>query len=160
MNYRKLNSRMRKNTYFLPLIEKNFKTNQPCSYLYQTEYPAERSTPMIPYHPHGKEEKVRPVEIVKLEICLWPLGIHFEAGKKLLFRCQGFPNQSSHSRQSSGIASVSRLASRSEGTEETALKPTSGENHSGQSCESVGWAIILSYPKRSKGAEDPNRICC
>jgi hypothetical protein len=42
--------------------------------------------------------------------------------------CQGFPNRSSHSRQSSGIASVSRLASRSEGTEERAVKPTSGEN--------------------------------
>jgi hypothetical protein len=42
--------------------------------------------------------------------------------------CQGFPNRSSHSRQSSGIAAVSRLASRSKGTEERAVKPTSGEN--------------------------------
>jgi hypothetical protein len=42
--------------------------------------------------------------------------------------CQGFPNRSTHSRQSSGIASVSRLSSRSEGTEERAVKPASGEN--------------------------------
>ncbi|KAF5014889.1 hypothetical protein F66182_13971, partial [Fusarium sp. NRRL 66182] len=41
----------------------------------------ERSTHMIPYHPHDREEKVQKGEIVKLEIALWPMGIHFEAGE-------------------------------------------------------------------------------
>lgn len=34
-------------------------------------------------------------EIVKLEIALWPMGIHFEAGEGLLFRVQGFIDTSS-----------------------------------------------------------------
>ncbi|KAK5533496.1 hypothetical protein LTR25_007362 [Vermiconidia calcicola] len=55
----------------------------------------ERSTLMIPYHPHDKEDKVPPGEIVKLEISLWPMGIHFEAGEGLLFRVQGFVDTSS-----------------------------------------------------------------
>jgi predicted acyl esterase len=50
---------------------------------------------MIPYHPHDKEEKITPGEIVKLEISLWPMGIHFEAGESLLLRIQGFIDTSS-----------------------------------------------------------------
>jgi predicted acyl esterase len=50
---------------------------------------------MIPYHPHDKEEKVTPGDVVKLEISLWPMGIHFEAGEGLLFRVQGFIDTSS-----------------------------------------------------------------
>ncbi|CAI7599822.1 unnamed protein product [Penicillium pancosmium] len=55
----------------------------------------ERSTPMIPFHPHDKEEKVPLGEVVKLEISLWPMGIHFEVGESLLFRVQGFIDTSS-----------------------------------------------------------------
>ena len=54
----------------------------------------QRSTPMLPYHPHDKEDKVPPGDIVKLEISLWPMGIHFEAGEGLLFRVQGFVDTS------------------------------------------------------------------
>jgi predicted acyl esterase len=50
---------------------------------------------LIPYHPHDKEEKVPKGEIVKLDISLWPMGIHFEAGESLLFRIQGFVDTSS-----------------------------------------------------------------
>lgn len=55
---------------------------------------------MIPYHPHDREEKVPKGEIVKLEIALWPMGIHFEAGEGLLFRVQGFIDTSSDFSQS------------------------------------------------------------
>jgi predicted acyl esterase len=53
------------------------------------------STGLIPFHPHNDEEKVPAGEIVKLEIALWPMGIHFEAGESLLFRVQGFVDTSS-----------------------------------------------------------------
>ncbi|KAG4414117.1 hypothetical protein IFR04_012769 [Cadophora malorum] len=55
----------------------------------------QRSTPMLPYHSHDKEDKVPPGDVVKLEISLWPMGIHFEAGEGLLFRVQGFVDTSS-----------------------------------------------------------------
>ncbi|KAL2795246.1 alpha/beta-hydrolase [Aspergillus keveii] len=54
-----------------------------------------RSTNLIPFHPHDKEDKVPAGDIVKLEISLWPMGIHFEAGEGLLFRVQGFIDTSS-----------------------------------------------------------------
>lgn len=52
---------------------------------------------MIPYYPHDKEDKVTPGEIVRLEIASWPMGIHFEAGERLMFRAQGIIDTSSDS---------------------------------------------------------------
>ena len=49
---------------------------------------------MIPHHPHDGEDKVPAGEIVKLEISLWPMGIHFEAGESIMLRVQGFADQS------------------------------------------------------------------
>lgn len=38
---------------------------------------------------HAKEEKVKPGEVVGLEIQLWPTGIVFEAGEKLILKISG-----------------------------------------------------------------------
>ncbi|KAK5043477.1 hypothetical protein LTR84_011946 [Exophiala bonariae] len=51
------------------------------------------STPVIPFHPHDKEEKVPPGTIVSAEIGFWPMGITFEKGEGLMLRIQGFLDQ-------------------------------------------------------------------
>jgi hypothetical protein len=43
-----------------------------------------------PYHPHEREEKIKPGEIVKLEIGIWATGIVFESGESLELRVGGF----------------------------------------------------------------------
>ncbi|TKX19246.1 X-Pro dipeptidyl-peptidase-like protein 2 [Elsinoe australis] len=45
--------------------------------------------PQFPFHPHKKQEKITPGDIVKLEIGIWPVGIDFEAGETLSFRVGG-----------------------------------------------------------------------
>lgn len=42
-----------------------------------------------PYHPHEKEEKIKPGEVVRLEIGIWATGIAFEAGEILDLRVGG-----------------------------------------------------------------------
>jgi predicted acyl esterase len=42
-----------------------------------------------PYHPHETEEKIKPGEIVRLEIGVWATGIAFEAGEILELRVGG-----------------------------------------------------------------------
>uniref|UniRef100_L2FYX2 X-pro dipeptidyl-peptidase c-terminal non-catalytic domain-containing protein n=1 Tax=Colletotrichum fructicola (strain Nara gc5) TaxID=1213859 RepID=L2FYX2_COLFN len=37
--------------------------------------------PHWPYHPHEKEEKITPGEVVRLDIGIWALGVEFEAGE-------------------------------------------------------------------------------
>ncbi|KAH6718396.1 Alpha/Beta hydrolase protein [Leptodontidium sp. MPI-SDFR-AT-0119] len=53
----------------------------------------QRSSDIIPFHPHDKEEKVPPGTVVSIEIGFWPLGIQFEAGESLILRAQGSLDQ-------------------------------------------------------------------
>lgn len=42
-----------------------------------------------PYHPHEREEKIPPGQIVKLEIGIWATGMAFEAGESIQLRISG-----------------------------------------------------------------------
>lgn len=42
-----------------------------------------------PFHPHEREEKISPGEIVRLEIGIWATGIEFEAGESVLVAIGG-----------------------------------------------------------------------
>jgi uncharacterized protein len=48
-----------------------------------------RSTPWQPVHKHTQEIKLKPGEIVPVEIELWPSGTSFEKGEKLRLIVQG-----------------------------------------------------------------------
>ncbi|KAL4905553.1 hypothetical protein BDW74DRAFT_185075 [Aspergillus multicolor] len=49
--------------------------------------------PQFPFHPHTKQEKVKPGEIVKLEIGIWAMGVDFEEGESVSIRVSGqFPS--------------------------------------------------------------------
>lgn len=39
--------------------------------------------PHWPFHPHEIEEKIKPGEIVRLDIGIWAMGIEYEAGESL-----------------------------------------------------------------------------
>ncbi|KXH51826.1 X-Pro dipeptidyl-peptidase C-terminal non-catalytic domain-containing protein [Colletotrichum salicis] len=39
--------------------------------------------PHWPFHPHEKEEKIPPGEVVRLDIGIWVLGVEYEAGESL-----------------------------------------------------------------------------
>ncbi|KZL75671.1 x-pro dipeptidyl-peptidase c-terminal non-catalytic domain-containing protein [Colletotrichum incanum] len=39
--------------------------------------------PHWPFHPHEKEEKITPDEVVRLDIGIWALGVEFEAGESV-----------------------------------------------------------------------------
>ncbi|CEL04052.1 Putative X-Pro dipeptidyl-peptidase C-terminal non-catalytic domain-containing protein [Aspergillus calidoustus] len=43
----------------------------------------------FPFHPHKSQEKVRPGEIVKLEIGIWAMGVDFDAGETISVRVSG-----------------------------------------------------------------------
>ncbi|KAF4899068.1 Cocaine esterase [Colletotrichum fructicola] len=44
---------------------------------------------IMPYHPHKEVQKVPPGEIVPIEVGLWPIGMQFYEGERLLFRVGG-----------------------------------------------------------------------
>ena len=48
-----------------------------------------RSTPLRPWHSHTRIQKLRPGEIVPLEIEIWPSATLFEAGSTLQLTIQG-----------------------------------------------------------------------
>ncbi|KAK7543031.1 Alpha/Beta hydrolase protein [Phyllosticta paracitricarpa] len=49
--------------------------------------------PQFPFHPHEKEEKIPPGEIVKLEIGIWNVSIDFDAGESVSVQVGGqFPS--------------------------------------------------------------------
>ncbi|GKZ24300.1 hypothetical protein AbraIFM66951_011176 [Aspergillus brasiliensis] len=51
---------------------------------------AEKSIhPQFPFHPHTRQEKVRPGEIVRLEIGIWAMGVDFDAGETISVRVSG-----------------------------------------------------------------------
>jgi predicted acyl esterase len=39
--------------------------------------------PHWPFHPHEKVEKVKPGDIVRLDIGIWAMGIEYEAGESI-----------------------------------------------------------------------------
>ncbi|KAF3396617.1 putative serine esterase [Talaromyces pinophilus] len=45
--------------------------------------------PQFPFHPHTRQEKVRPGEIVKLEIGIWAMGYDFEEGETISLQVSG-----------------------------------------------------------------------
>ncbi|KAM6485617.1 Alpha/Beta hydrolase protein [Trichoderma sp. SZMC 28011] len=49
----------------------------------------DRSKPHWALHSHDEDEKISPGTIVKLEIGIWPSGIKFEKGEKLVFKVSG-----------------------------------------------------------------------
>ena len=49
-----------------------------------------RSTPWFPYHPHDREELIKPGQAVPLEIEIRPLGMHWHAGEKLQLIVAGY----------------------------------------------------------------------
>ncbi|SPO03694.1 related to cocaine esterase [Cephalotrichum gorgonifer] len=53
----------------------------------------ERSTDIIPFHPHTREDRIPPGTIVPIEIGIWPMGVRFEKGEALVLRVQGFLDQ-------------------------------------------------------------------
>jgi putative CocE/NonD family hydrolase len=53
------------------------------------ELDAEKSTEWQPVHPHTREQKIPPGEIVPLDIEIWPSGTSFAAGEKLRLIIQG-----------------------------------------------------------------------
>jgi predicted acyl esterase len=53
------------------------------------ELDRERSTEFMPVHTHRREEKLKPGEIVPLDIEIWPSGTRFEAGEGLRLVIQG-----------------------------------------------------------------------
>jgi predicted acyl esterase len=48
-----------------------------------------RSKPHWPFHAHTEKELVSPGDIFRLEIGIWPTGIRFEAGEKLILKVSG-----------------------------------------------------------------------
>ncbi|MGA3093266.1 MAG: CocE/NonD family hydrolase C-terminal non-catalytic domain-containing protein [Terriglobales bacterium] len=48
-----------------------------------------RSTPLRPWHSHARIQKVRPGDIVPVEIEIWPSATLFEAGSTLQLTIQG-----------------------------------------------------------------------
>ncbi|KAJ1325493.1 hypothetical protein MN608_08686 [Microdochium nivale] len=48
-----------------------------------------KSVPHWPFHPHESTEPLKEGQIAKLDIGIWPTGIVFEAGEKLLLRVAG-----------------------------------------------------------------------
>ncbi|KAK5736705.1 hypothetical protein LTR17_007209 [Elasticomyces elasticus] len=45
--------------------------------------------PQFPFHPHEIEEKIKPGEIVKLEIGIWAMGNDFDAGESISVQVSG-----------------------------------------------------------------------
>ncbi|KAK7911854.1 X-Pro dipeptidyl-peptidase C-terminal non-catalytic domain-containing protein [Apiospora marii] len=45
--------------------------------------------PQFPFHPHEKQEKITPGNIVKLEIGIWAMGVDFDAGESISIRVGG-----------------------------------------------------------------------
>jgi predicted acyl esterase len=45
--------------------------------------------PNWPFHPHDREERIPPGQVVKLEIGMWATGIEYEAGEGIQFEVAG-----------------------------------------------------------------------
>ena len=43
-----------------------------------------------PFHPHEREEKVPPGEVVRLDIGIWAMGVEYEAGESISVEVGGF----------------------------------------------------------------------
>ncbi|RHZ52902.1 CocE/NonD family hydrolase [Aspergillus thermomutatus] len=45
--------------------------------------------PQFSFHPHRKQEKIKPGQIVRLEIGIWAMGVDFDAGESISLRVSG-----------------------------------------------------------------------
>ncbi|KAH7152725.1 putative acyl esterase [Dactylonectria macrodidyma] len=45
--------------------------------------------PQFPFHPHTKQQKIKPGNIVKLEIGIWAMGVDFDAGESISIQVGG-----------------------------------------------------------------------
>ncbi|KAH0026096.1 alpha/beta-hydrolase, partial [Aureobasidium melanogenum] len=45
--------------------------------------------PQIPFHPHKRQQKISPNEIVKLEIGIWAMSVHYDVGESISVRIDG-----------------------------------------------------------------------
>ncbi|KAG9663668.1 alpha/beta-hydrolase, partial [Aureobasidium melanogenum] len=45
--------------------------------------------PQSPFHPHKRQQKISPNEIVKLEIGIWAMSVHYDAGESISVRIGG-----------------------------------------------------------------------
>ncbi|KAK7188249.1 hypothetical protein DPSP01_009049 [Paraphaeosphaeria sporulosa] len=54
--------------------------------------------PQFPFHPHDTEEKIKPGEVVKLEIGIWSMGVDFDQGETISMQVGGsFPGIAEYS---------------------------------------------------------------
>ncbi|KAL5361524.1 Alpha/Beta hydrolase protein [Aspergillus floccosus] len=51
--------------------------------------PSKSIHPQFPFHPHKEEQKVKPGEIVRLEIGIWAIGYDFEEGESISMQISG-----------------------------------------------------------------------
>jgi uncharacterized protein len=54
---------------------------------------AARSTPQRPYHSHDVEQKLRPGEVVKVEVEIWPTSMVYEKGTRIRLDVQPHDGQ-------------------------------------------------------------------
>jgi hypothetical protein len=54
--------------------------------------------PQFPFHPHRRQLKTKPGEIVKLEIGIWAMGVHYDAGESISVRVKLSLCRAKHSR--------------------------------------------------------------
>jgi uncharacterized protein len=74
-----------------------------------------RSTPWFPYHPHDKEELLKPGQVVPLDIDIRPLGMHWHAGEKMELIIAGYNVMSRFRKGAPGGMSLPGLQTRNQG---------------------------------------------
>jgi uncharacterized protein len=76
------------------------------------ELDEERSTPEQPWHPHRREHRLEPGQIVPVDIEIWPSGTHFGAGEQLRLLVQATDIQ----QYPPGVVSMAHSVTRNVGT--------------------------------------------
>ena len=72
----------------------------------------ERSTPEQPWHRHRREQRLKPKEVVPVEIEIWPSGTRFAAGEQLRLLVQGTDIQ----KYPPGVVSMAHSVTRNRST--------------------------------------------
>jgi predicted acyl esterase len=76
------------------------------------ELDVERSRPEQPWHTHRREERLKPGEVVPVEIEIWPSGTRFAAGEQLKLIVQGSDVQ----KYPPGVVAMGHSVTRNKGT--------------------------------------------
>ena len=76
------------------------------------ELDMERSTPEQPWHPHRREQRLEPGQIVPVEIEIWSSGTRFGAGEQLRLLVQATDIQ----QYPPGVVSMAHSVTRNVGT--------------------------------------------